>query len=223
MDTYSDEIDLREYIEILWRWRFFIVGITFAAALTAALVSFFVLQPIYQASVQVLAPQTPVPAEVIKSPHFMDLIIDGLDLRDQYDAFSLSKAVSLETSKSSNTLTTIRVETGSSELSTRIANKIAAQFLEFVKKTHEDTIASSVGYYEEQRDAAEASLAAVREELAELKQTANLVALQNEVERLASQVTSYLTQQVEAELRERELQKGIEELEKALETTPATV
>ena len=79
---------------------------------------------------------------------------------------------------------------------TRIANKIADQFLEFVKKTHEDTIASSVGYYEEQRDAAEASLAAVREELAELKQTANLVALQNEVERLASQVTSYLTQQV---------------------------
>ncbi|MGI6667412.1 MAG: GumC family protein [Bacillota bacterium] len=223
MDTYSDEIDLREYIEILWRWRFFIVGITFVAALTAALVSVFVLQPVYQASVQVLAPQTPVPAEVIKSPHFMDLIIDGLDLRDQYDAFSLSKAVSLETSKSSNTLTTIRVETGSSELSTRIANKIADQFLEFVKKTHEDTIASSVGYYEEQRDAAEASLAAVREELAELKQTANLVALQNEVERLASQVTSYLTQQVEAELRERELEKGIEELEKALETTPATV
>lgn len=223
MDTYTDEIDLREYIEVLWRWKFFIVGITLIAALTAALVSFFVLDPVYQASVQIIAPQTPVPSEVIKSPHFMGLIIDRLDLRDEYDAFSLSKAVSLETSKSSATLTTIRAETGNSELSTRIANEIAVQFLEFVKKTHEDTIASSVKYYEEQRNAAQANLAVVRERLAELKQTANLIALQNEVDRLANQVTSYLTQQLEAELRERELEKGIEELEEALESVPATI
>ncbi|MGI6663491.1 MAG: Wzz/FepE/Etk N-terminal domain-containing protein [Bacillota bacterium] len=40
MDTYTDEIDLREYIEVLWRWKFFVVGITLIAALTAALVSF---------------------------------------------------------------------------------------------------------------------------------------------------------------------------------------
>jgi succinoglycan biosynthesis transport protein ExoP len=223
LDTYTDEIDLREYIEVLWRWKFFVVGVTLIAALTAALVSFFVLEPVYQASVQVLAPQTPVPAEVIKSPYFMDLIIDNLDLRDRYDAFSLSKAVSLETSKTSNTLTTIRVETTSSKLSTQIANEIASRFLEFVKKTHEDTVASSVRYYEEQRDTAQKNLALVRKELAELKQAANLVALQNEVDRLASQVTSYLAQQVEAELRERELEKGIEELEIALESVPATV
>ncbi|MGI6663490.1 MAG: hypothetical protein ACOX4B_08600 [Bacillota bacterium] len=41
------------------------------------------LDPVYQASVQIIAPQTPVPSEVIKSPHFMGLIIDRLDLRDR--------------------------------------------------------------------------------------------------------------------------------------------
>ncbi|MGI6663489.1 MAG: hypothetical protein ACOX4B_08595 [Bacillota bacterium] len=78
-----------------------------------------------------------------------------------------------------------------------------------MKKTHEDTVASSVRYYEEQRDTLpRQTWPWSGNELAELKQAANLVALQNEVDRLASQVTSYLAQQVEAELRERELEKG---------------
>ncbi|HHY44709.1 MAG TPA: hypothetical protein GX512_03255 [Firmicutes bacterium] len=223
MDTYADEIDLREYIDILWRWRFLIVGITLVAALAAAAISFFVLKPVYQASVQILAPQAPVPAEVIKSPHFMSLVIDSLDLEDQYDAFSLSRAVSVEASRSSSVLTTICVETESSDLSTRIANEIASQFLAFVRKTHDSTTASSVRYFEEQRAAAQASLAKVRKDLAEFKQTANLVALQNEVSRLAGQITSYLAQEVDGNLRIRELEKGIEELEKELVTVPRTV
>lgn len=223
MDTYADEIDLREYVELLWRWKFFIIGITLVAALTAALVSFFVLEPVYQASAQILAPQTPVPSEVIRSPYFMDLIIDNLNLRDQYDAFSLSKAVSLETSKTTNTLTTIKVETNSPELSARIANEIAAQFLKFVKETHEDTVAASVKYYEDQRDEAQARLVAVRDEIARLKQATDIVSLQNEVNRLASQINSYLSQEVEAKLRERDLEKGIEELEEALKDVPPTL
>jgi capsular polysaccharide biosynthesis protein len=223
LDAYPDEIDLREYIEVLWRWRFFIMGITLAAALTALLVSVFVLQPTYQASVQITVPQTPVPAEVIKSPHFMNLVIEGLDLGDRYDAFSLSRAVSLETSKSSAALTTITVECGSRELSARLANTIAAEFLDFVKDQHEETISSSVDYYVEERDTTQALLVSVREEIAALKQTTNLAALQSEVNRLAGQVTSHLNRQVEAKLRERELAKGIEEIEKALETTPPTL
>lgn len=221
--TYTDEIDLREYVELLWRWKFFIIGVTLAAALAAAVISFFVLKPVYQASVQILVPQTPVPSEVIKSPHFMGLIIEALGLRDEYDPFSLAKRISVETSKSSSMLTTIRVETGSNELSARIANEIATRFIEFVRQTHEDTVASSVRYYDEQKEVAQENLARVRKELADLKHSANLVGLQNDVERLAGQVSTYLAQQVEAELREKELMKGIEELEKALESIPPTL
>jgi uncharacterized protein involved in exopolysaccharide biosynthesis len=50
----EDEIDLRQYIEVLlkrWKW---IVALTLIAALTAAAISFFVLRPTYEASALVL-------------------------------------------------------------------------------------------------------------------------------------------------------------------------
>ena len=50
----EEEIDLRPYIETLirrWRW---IVGLALVAALAAAAVSFFVLQPTYEATALVL-------------------------------------------------------------------------------------------------------------------------------------------------------------------------
>lgn len=47
---YADEIDLREYIELLWRGKWVIVIVTLCAMLSAAGVSFFVLDPVYESS-----------------------------------------------------------------------------------------------------------------------------------------------------------------------------
>lgn len=48
---YADEIDLREYIEVLWGGKWVIVIVTLCAMLSAAGVSFFVLDPVYESSV----------------------------------------------------------------------------------------------------------------------------------------------------------------------------
>lgn len=48
---YADEIDLREYIEVLWRGKWVIVIVTLCAMLSAAGVSFFLLDPVYESSV----------------------------------------------------------------------------------------------------------------------------------------------------------------------------
>ena len=50
----EEEIDLREYIEVIlrrWKW---IGGITLAAVVTAAIVSFFVIAPVYEAKAGVV-------------------------------------------------------------------------------------------------------------------------------------------------------------------------
>ncbi len=46
----DDEIDLRQYLNVLWRRRYIIAGVTLAAILAAVLLSFFVLSPTYEAS-----------------------------------------------------------------------------------------------------------------------------------------------------------------------------
>lgn len=47
---YTDEIDLRQYIEVLWRGKWIIITVTFCAMLSAGLVSFFLLDPVYESS-----------------------------------------------------------------------------------------------------------------------------------------------------------------------------
>ena len=52
----EEEIDLREYVEVIvrrWRW---IAGITLAAVVTAAVISFFVITPVYEATGTILVP-----------------------------------------------------------------------------------------------------------------------------------------------------------------------
>ncbi|MEW6227406.1 MAG: Wzz/FepE/Etk N-terminal domain-containing protein [Bacillota bacterium] len=47
---YADEIDLREYIEVLWRGKWIVAVITLSAMVLAGLISFFVLDPVYESS-----------------------------------------------------------------------------------------------------------------------------------------------------------------------------
>lgn len=223
MEAYPDEIDLREYLEILWRWRMFVVGITLIAAVTAGAVSFFVIKPTYEASVQIMVPQSPLPAEIIKSPHFMDTIIRETGLRGEYDSFKLAKEVSLETSRASASLTTIKVQNTDPERAVLIANRIALDFLEFVKSKNMESVSGSVSYLVSQKTEAETSLGSLRRALADLKQSTRVEALQQEVGRLSGQLASFRSQQVAGEMRERELLTGIAELAKALEATPPTV
>jgi succinoglycan biosynthesis transport protein ExoP len=223
VDTYSDEIDLREYIEVLWRWKGFIVGITLLAVLAAGVVSFFVLEPVYEASVQVMVPQSPLPTEIIRSPHFMQSIVEKAGLGEQYDAFSLARDVSVETSKSSATLTTIRVQSTDPRLATTLANQIALDFLDFVKAKYIESLSDSTMYLTSEKAAAEAELAALREKLSSLKEESRIEALQIEVDRLAELVASYRSRQSADELRRQELLKGIEELTAALASTPPTL
>ena len=73
---YEDEIDLREYIGILWKWRTVIVSVTLLSVLAAGLVSFFVLKPVYEASTQILTSRDSMPVsythlDVYKRQHHM--------------------------------------------------------------------------------------------------------------------------------------------------------
>lgn len=49
-NEYIDEIDLRQYIEVLWLGKWIILTVTLCAMLSAGLVSFLLLGPVYESS-----------------------------------------------------------------------------------------------------------------------------------------------------------------------------
>lgn len=52
---YDDEIDLREIIAVLWRWKWTIIGVTLAFMILAFVISKFFMDPVYEAR-SVVAP-----------------------------------------------------------------------------------------------------------------------------------------------------------------------
>ena len=120
---YEDEIDLREYISILWKWRALIVSVTLLSVLTAGLLSFFVLKPVYEASTQIVASTDSVSNEVIKSPYFLAKVAEELDLpkEEAYTPFGLAKSISVQAGKSAN-LTVIKIEDQDPDRASDIVN-----------------------------------------------------------------------------------------------------
>lgn len=53
----SEEINLRDYVEVLLRGKWVIAIITLIAILTSAFVSFFVLEPVYEAKATIMVKQ----------------------------------------------------------------------------------------------------------------------------------------------------------------------
>ena len=60
------EIDLKEYLDIIWSKKWLILGITLLATLISGLVSFFVLQPVYEASTTIMIGKSNTSEQSIK-------------------------------------------------------------------------------------------------------------------------------------------------------------
>ena len=52
----EEEVELRDYINVLLKWKKLIIGITIFAMLVAGVMSYFVIKPVYQGSTNVVLP-----------------------------------------------------------------------------------------------------------------------------------------------------------------------
>jgi len=222
--SYSDEVDLREYVDVLWRWRWFVVAVVVAAGAVAGVLSFFVISPTYEATAELMVPKDPFPAEVILSPHFMQMVIDELQLpADEYNTFRASDWVTVETSKTSTSLTTIKVKNKDPQLAATLANTISQDFVAFLKSKNTEAISASVSYLEEQKAAATTQLWEKRSERDVIKQSGRLEILQRDVDRLFGRIASYQSQVAEGQIRQQELLTEIDALSRELAEQPKTL
>lgn len=219
--TPYDEVDLREYVLILWKWRGVVAAVTLGAMIVSGLLSFFVLSPVYEASVYLRSIQGDLkdfsPAQIINSQYFMAGVINSMGLIGEYSPRDLMSMVTVREVPNTR-MTQITVEHRDPSLASRLANGIAAQFEEELDRASQEAVKKASGGAEEAMAKAEEELRQAYQSRGSLE--ARLAVIEVEVARLKNMVASFKSSLSDAELRRVELVRGLEELEAALAQTP---
>lgn len=145
----EETISLKELLETLKKRLGLILAITCIAALISAIVSFFVLTPIYQASTQILVNQKKSDQAVynvsevqtnlqlintynviIKSPAILDIVKDNLKLDEKVN---LNEKITVGSEKDSQVVN-VSVQDPDPVIAARIANETATVFKEEIVK-----------------------------------------------------------------------------------------
>ncbi|MFZ5596167.1 MAG: polysaccharide biosynthesis tyrosine autokinase [Bacillota bacterium] len=186
-------IDLREKLQVLFKWKWVIVLITAAAVAAGAVWSFFIAKPVYEAKVMLLVtmssdkqaaakstddleslinsvsriPQLTMNTYVnqLKSEILLQRVADKLSLDPGvYSPGVLSSIITATAVKDSN-LIDIRVQHNDPAMSSKIANTLSEQYLALISEKNQTQMNRSVGFLDTQRQNVEKELAAVTQSL----------------------------------------------------------
>lgn len=242
------ELDLRHYLGVLWKWRMAIVGLTSLAVLTAGVLSWFVLPPVYETKLTLMVrhaisaqqlgridspsvvetlsrlPQMTMNSYVgqITSPYFLDRVISAAKLdRNTYTATALSKMVTVQVVRDTNLLE-VKVQHTDAKLATEIANTIGREFVVFLAETNQESMDRAVAFLQSQLDLVGIEIEEIRQQLAEVQRGSNgltvLTSLVDQRRALERQLSSEL---LRAEMDQEVLRAVIADLQSQLAATPA--
>ncbi|MFO7153212.1 MAG: GNVR domain-containing protein, partial [Bacillota bacterium] len=239
----EEEISLRELIEILLRGKGLIAAITLLAVAASFVLSFFVLPPIYEAGVTLMA--SPLSAKnqaqdsayetllnylsqfpqmtletyrvQVTNPHILSQVIDELKLDPaKYSINSLKESIGVEAVKDTN-LIKITVKDGDPEMAARIANTLANKFIEFVSETLKEQMGKTAEYLKNQMMEEQKNLDKVTEEIKEfLAKPQSVTELQQDIEVKLALLTELKTELVRLEVQEKAVRSALESLNKRL-------
>lgn len=234
----EEEISLRELIEILIKRKILIVSITVVSILLGGIVSFLVLEPVYETRMVLMASQFTDKIQAterqgegidnilnslsnyptmtletyrqqITAPRVMRETISQLGLEDEYDVESLAKDITLETIKDTN-LISIKMQHTNSEKASEIVNAVGENFVDFVAVKAKENATTSSAYIENQIEIEKAKLDEALEELKEfLSQPRGVSELSKEIEARLRQITDYKTDLTDLEIRQEALEAAI--------------
>ena len=249
----EEEISLRELIEILLkRWKI-IAAITLACILIAGVVSFYIMEPVYEAKTMLMASYatekltnsnsgsddvegilesiTMYPAmtiqtykEQLKSPEILQSTIDELGLdKEEVTVDGLMNMISLETIKDTN-LIAIKVSHNNPEIASKIANTLAVKFTNFITDMARDHASKSSDFLQSQLEVEKLKLDEASLELKQfLSQPRGVDELKGEVSSMLSMLNSYKTQIVQKEVELGKIRAGLTVAEEEMNNTPKVI
>lgn len=240
-----EEISLRELIEILIKQKKIIAIITIVAIIVSGIISFFILDPIYQAKTILMAsgmntkaangaetkgiedildnisryPQMTIEAykEQIKNPQILDQVIKELKLDEKdINRVTLRNIIDLSTIKDTN-LITITVKNSDKLLATNIANTIAKKFTIHVSDLAKTQAEKSSNYVKTQMEIEKAKLDEALVEYKEyLSQPQGLDELKSEIASKTDLITDYKASLIGLDVELKKASASLEANKKAL-------
>ena len=213
VEIQEEEIDLREYINVLLKRKSIIILIFLVAVITAALVSYFYLKPVYEAStiLMISKPKYQVELEpkiqtqftpevslatyesLIKDRKIEEEVIKKLNLdQPPYELTpdSLQGMITIESLKNTN-LIKMNLQAGEAKLAKDIANVWAALFVEKNKDLNLQESKEAQGFIEEQLKISNQNLSKIEEEIREFNETNKIEILDNEIKGKATKILNY--------------------------------
>lgn len=247
-----DEISLRELIEILFRQKKIIIGITVISILISSVVSFFLIQPVYEAKTVLMASQitdkvrstqrsggvdgilssiTKYPQltietyrQQIKNPIILKEVIEELQLEEKnITRINLESMIAFEPIEDTN-LIEIKVRNTDKELATKIANTLANKFADFLFNMIKEQVKKSLDVVFSQFQIEKEKLDEVLLEYKNfLSQPNSVKELEKEVDSKLSLLTEYKTNLTTEKVFEQQLRTKINQAEKELKSTPEKI
>jgi len=199
----EEEINLREYINVLLKRKGVIILIFLIAVITTALLSFFILKPVYEAStiLMISKPKYQVELEpkiqtqftpevslatyesLIKDIEIEEKVITKLNLdQPPYELTpdSLQKMITIESLKNTS-LIKLNLQAGDPKLVKDIANVWAELFIEKNKGLNLQESKEAQGFIEEQLKISDQNLSKIEEEIREFNETNKIDAMDKEI------------------------------------------
>lgn len=188
------EIDLRQLLQIIKKRSKLIIAGTLLCALSAGIISFVILTPIYMTKTLLMVTQATdklqnyrpvnngegledVVSNVSRMPVWtMNTYAEQIKSEammnriidrmglENYSAGRLASMISTNIVKDSN-LIEVRVSSGDPVLAAQIANTLSSEYLRFMTEKNQEKMSSSVSFLEEQKEITEQELRLAQEDL----------------------------------------------------------
>ena len=231
------EIDLREYITLLWRKKWIIIALVVVAVIGSYFFSKSMTR-IYQTSTLVMvkddsgmgslfgdqfsmisgkASKVSTYTAIMKTRIIMNRVIEELDLRNEdgelLSAGGLSGHISISGSTDTNMMT-ITVDYSDPAVARDIANKLVEVFKEQNQQINRADLNSATNFITKQLETVKANLAVLEDKLLDYKMENGIVLPEEYGKEILGQLTKLETNKVEAQLNIEEAQLALVEIRK---------
>jgi succinoglycan biosynthesis transport protein ExoP len=246
----TEEIDLRQYVGVILKWKWMILLFMVGAILTSYIVSSFLITPIYETTAVLMATQPnyeriyreesgSLESTVdsfsrlpilnlntfigqLKNTEILESVIERLHLEKlNYTPRSLAQAITVTGNEKTNMIE-IKVLNTDPELAESISNTLIEEFYAFLFASNQKQAKESVAYLATQLEQTEEELKKVSEEYQKNQsQARNTSILEKELMSKTEVLTNSQTLLLQSQVELEQLLAGKKRLEENLANTPA--
>jgi len=210
----EEEIDLREYINVLLKRKGVIILIFLIAVITAALVSYFIIEPVYQANTVITVSKPKIGNSIVSEPSLEDyknLITNGVleeeliqklnlnKLPLKLTPYDLEQMLTIELPKEIN-LIKMNLQTSEPKLTKDIINTWATLFVEKNKRLYFDKVKKAKTDVEEKLKLAEQDFFDIEEKSMKFDEANNVETIENEIKYKTTKISSFESRLIDIQL-----------------------